>query len=83
PGLLEAVLAGVGKLFSGEEGEVTAIPIRFVELEPGQRLAAEMVAGNGQLLLEKESLVTPAIIQRLKNWSRITRVKEPIFIYPS
>ena len=83
PGLLEAVLGGVGKLFSGEEGEVTAIPIRFVELEPGQRLAAEMVAGNGQLLLEKESLVTPAIIQRLKNWSRITRVKEPIFIYPS
>ena len=52
--------------------------ITITGLQPGQVLMSNVETENGRLIMTTGHELTPAIIQRLQNYSVVARIKEPI-----
>ena len=60
------------------EQERTPILMAIYELTPGMILAEDVLDGNGLVLITKHQEITDVLITRLKNFSRLGMVQEPI-----
>lgn len=74
PVILDTLEAIVIKL----EQERMPILMAIYELTPGMILADDVLDGNGLVLITKYQEVTDVLISRLKNYSRMGMVQEPI-----
>lgn len=74
PVILDILNAEVIKL----EQERTPILYAIYELTPGMILAEDVLDGNGLVLITKYQEITDVLITRLKNFSRMGMVQEPI-----
>jgi response regulator RpfG family c-di-GMP phosphodiesterase len=60
------------------EQEKTPVLYAIYELQPGMILAEDVLDGNGLVLITKYQEITDVLITRLKNFSRLGMVQEPI-----
>ena len=74
PVILDLLKAEVIKL----EQERTPVLYAIYELQPGMILAEDILDGNGLVLITKYQEITDVLITRLKNYSRMGMVQEPI-----
>lgn len=75
-----AVLDGLGKLFGARNAAPAAREVKLGSLAPGMRLAADVRATSGQLLIGRGQLVTEAMMERLANFSRQGGIEEPLLV---
>jgi len=70
-------------LAKGGNTGITSVPVEVIlnGLQPGHVLAASIETMEGQLLFSAGQKVTAAILERLLNYHRITKVREPIKIF--
>ncbi len=74
PVILDLLKAEVIKL----EQERTPVLYAIYELQPGMILAEDILDGNGLVLITKYQEITDVLITRLKNYSRMGMIQEPI-----
>lgn len=60
------------------EQERTPVLYAIYELQPGMILAEDILDGNGLVLITKYQEITDVLITRLKNYSRMGMIQEPI-----
>lgn len=61
----------------------TGRPLLLQELEEGQVLSASVETYAGVLVLAPGYTLTSSLIQRLKRFSKIAGIREPIFVHPT
>ena len=79
-----AMLQTTSKVLGGSDNEsITTVPIDVLlhGLLPGHVLAASIETLEGQRLFSAGQMITAAILERLYNYHRITKVREPIQIF--
>jgi response regulator RpfG family c-di-GMP phosphodiesterase len=79
PQVLEAVGACYD-IYVAKEPEAARKSIAFNELEIGHTLLEDLKTVEGTLLLTKGTKVSPVLLQKLKNFSQLTGIKEPIVV---
>lgn len=75
------VLEVVGGFFSAGESEIRMLPpskINVDDLLPGQLLVANIETTSGKLLLTAGHELTETIVERLINYHKVERIKEPL-----
>ncbi|MFQ5491871.1 MAG: HD domain-containing phosphohydrolase [Phycisphaerae bacterium] len=75
PEVLAALRAVVGI-----QEELIRAEIALKELLPGMLLADDVSTGEGMVVVAKGQEVTPALCQRIRNFSRHRRINEPILV---
>lgn len=58
----------------------TVITVAFRALAPGQTIARRVVTLDGQIIASAGMLVTPVLLERLRNFQRSVGVEEPLHI---
>jgi response regulator RpfG family c-di-GMP phosphodiesterase len=79
------ILDAVGQCFGIEpkinaDGTKTLFAITFAGLRVGQVVASPIQTRDGVLLIGAGNRVTPALFQRLQNFSTLSGIKEPIYV---
>ncbi len=80
PKVLEAVAACYDIFVEKEQQEVQR-NIGFSELAVGHVLVRDLVTAEGTLLLKEGTRISPPVLQKLRNFSQITGIKQPISVY--
>jgi response regulator RpfG family c-di-GMP phosphodiesterase len=75
PRVLEAAANPAG---GGDRGPGATVDLRITELRAGQVLMASIENDEGRLLFGAGQRITPAVVERLRNYSRIMKINEPI-----
>jgi HD-GYP domain-containing protein (c-di-GMP phosphodiesterase class II) len=57
-----------------------SVAVSFKELRVGQILAADVETSDGVLILSKGFSITQALMERLVNFSRVSGIKEPLYV---
>jgi response regulator RpfG family c-di-GMP phosphodiesterase len=81
PKVLEAVGACYDVFVEKEQPEVQERNIRFSEMEVGHVLVHDLVTVEGTLLLKEGTRISPPVLLKLRNFSQITGIKQPILVY--
>lgn len=56
--------------------------LRMVDLEVGMRVAEDIVASNGLVLIGRGMVVTSLLLDRLDNYARMIEIVEPVLVAP-
>jgi len=76
-----AILAALGKVLpKGTQKERGVHQVTLQQLHPGMVLLADVETTTGQKLVLSGQPVTQILIDRLRNFSRVTPLKEPLTI---
>ncbi|GAA3446595.1 response regulator [Planomonospora venezuelensis] len=73
------VLAALRRARGVTAPQETVRPFRVGELEVGMRIAEDVVAVNGPVLIGRGLLVTEMLLERLTNYKHIVQIVEPIW----
>jgi response regulator RpfG family c-di-GMP phosphodiesterase len=79
PKVLEAIGACYDIFVEKEPQEVRSII--FPELAVGHVLVEDLLTVEDTLLLKEGTRISPPVLQKLRNFSQITRIKQPIRVY--
>jgi response regulator RpfG family c-di-GMP phosphodiesterase len=79
PKVLEAIGACYDIFVEKEPQEVRRIT--FAELAVGHVLVEDLLTVEEILLLKEGTRISPPVLQKLRNFSQITRIKQPIRVY--
>jgi hypothetical protein len=60
-----------------------SLPVSFQDLRVGHVLCADVLTREGLLIVVTGARVTPALLERLRNFSRLAGIKEPLHIEAS
>jgi len=63
----------------GAESEWTSL--NLPEVHPGMVFAANVETSDGTLIVPAETLVTPMLLERLRNFAQLKRLKQPVLIH--
>ena len=55
----------------------------MVELETGMRVAEDIVASNGLVLIGRGMTVTELLLDRLHNYAKMIEIVEPVLAFPA
>jgi response regulator RpfG family c-di-GMP phosphodiesterase len=77
PNVLEAIGACYDIFVEKEQQEMQR-RVRFAALEVGHVLVHDLFTVEGTLLLKEGTRISPPVLQKLRNFARITGIKEPI-----
>jgi molybdopterin/thiamine biosynthesis adenylyltransferase len=80
PKVLEAIGACYDIFVEKEHQEIQR-NISFSELEVGHVLVNDLLTVEGTLLLKEGTRISPPVLQKLRNFSQITGIKEPIRVH--
>lgn len=64
-----------------EDGK-KSVPLAFATLRVGHVLVSDIETKDGVLIVSKGNSITPALIHRLRNFSSLSGIREPIFVEP-
>jgi len=81
PGVLKAcqgVLPLLGKIFAKHAPGRQSSSVWLKDLREGHRLASNIVSTDGILVISAGSIVSPTILQRIKNFAAIMPLSEPV-----
>ena len=81
PKVLEALAACYDIFVEKEQPALQLRSIRFSELEVGHVLVHDLLTVEGTLLLKEGTRISPPVLQKLRNFSQITGIKQPISVY--
>lgn len=62
---------------------VTILSVTLSGLAPGQELVSNVETVDGRLLFATGSKITDTIIERLRNYNRVSKIKEPVKVLPA
>jgi response regulator RpfG family c-di-GMP phosphodiesterase len=81
PDLLEDIeqLISSGVAVSADT-DAAGVRIAIEALQPGQRLLTELRTLDGVLLLSAGKIVSPTLLERIKNYARVIGIQEPILV---
>jgi response regulator RpfG family c-di-GMP phosphodiesterase len=79
------ILDAIGACFEIEThrpGQVAKppLPVTFAGLRVGHDLVSDVQTRDGTLIISKGNRITPALIHRLRNFSALSGIKEPIYV---
>ena len=81
PKVLEAVAAGFDiHLSADEEDNTESAAITFEELRVGAVLKSDLYTTDGILVLPAGSEINQMLMEKLRNFSRLSGIKEPIYV---
>ncbi len=75
-----SVLGALEAEISGVEKDRTIRLIKLSELRPGMILAKNLTDANNLLLLPKGTLINPITLNKILNYAKMTKLREPIEI---
>jgi response regulator RpfG family c-di-GMP phosphodiesterase len=81
PDLLEAI-AACFKIQAppiGQDGK-PSIPVTFAGLRVSHMLVSDLVTKDNVLIVSKGNKITPALLMRLRNFSALSGIREPIYV---
>jgi CheY-like chemotaxis protein len=76
PALLDVLSATVKPQDDGQGGS----PVMVDDLRPGMTIVSDLTDGSGRLLVGRGYQVTESLLQRIRNWSAVSGIGEPIYI---
>jgi response regulator RpfG family c-di-GMP phosphodiesterase len=81
PDILEAI-CGCFKLATPvtENAAKPPVPVAFPALRVGHLLVSDIETRNGTMIVAAGNRITPALIHRLRNFSSLSGIKEPIYV---
>lgn len=81
PRVLYAAIDSFGKSGGNVEGtEFVDMPLRLGELRPGLTLAYHIETMDGRMLVRSGTLITDALLVRIKQFSELVSIKQPIVV---
>jgi response regulator RpfG family c-di-GMP phosphodiesterase len=81
PILLETVGANLGfELFGGASGTHATSHVAFNDLRVGMKLAADLRTLDGIMIVSAGMVVSPTLLEKLRNFAELTGIKEPISV---
>ncbi len=80
--LRESLGAGLADLSggTGTEGAPPRREVRIAQIQNGQRLVSNIMTPDGLVVVAAGSEVTPVILERIGNFSRLQRLIEPVLV---
>jgi hypothetical protein len=76
PELLDVLSATVKPQEDGRGGS----PVMADDLRPGMTVVSDVTDGCGRLLVGRGYQVTESLLQRIRNWSAVSGIGEPIYV---
>ncbi len=81
PKVLEAALNGLASSAAGlASGKRTLVGVATKELLIGQVLVSDVETREGKLLIAAGNRITETLLERIRNCSKLTAIKEPIYV---
>ena len=80
PALLMAVREYYGVAVASREAGAGSIPIAICDLAPGMVLCSNIETNDGILILCAGNHLTEMTLEKIKNFARVSGIKEPLFV---
>lgn len=76
----QTIATVLSRIFSKQQLGRRRVPVLLRDLQEGQRLSSSIQSTDGVMVIAAGSIITPAILQRIKNFASIMPIKQPIEI---
>lgn len=74
------IIPVLSRIFSKQQMGRKRVQVFLKDLQEGQRLSNPIQTSDGVMVIAAGSIITPAILQRIKNFASITPLKQPFEI---
>jgi response regulator RpfG family c-di-GMP phosphodiesterase len=81
-GACQTIMSELSGILSRTAEDEARSYVKVSELREGSRLCSHIQSAEGMVIAHEGTIVTPAVLQRVRNFATIMKIREPIEIIP-